>query len=507
MPAETKSSESTKATATSSSVFLRAVILLGVILLFAVGAFYLSRPKETPFTRSVAQIKHGKAAKAIPVLEKIIRDYPDTPEVYPWLAQAYLATERYAEGRTALDTSLRLNLPAKHLFPVITAYAQYYIQRGDFDEAEKLYLSSNKIGQAKHFDSDRAKMYLLWADKNIVNGIYKDAIHHLQLADSLSSGLKERERKSIPHLLSDCYRKLAAIAEMEEHNDKEAIKLLEKSISVHDEPITRVALATIFTRLGKTQKAVEQYQAVAQADPNNLEVRHHLIELLLETNDYEKAQDALAELTDKEKSVENFELLADLNLKTGNYAGAVRALEEASGLRATPEILEKLRDTLLSWRELLLSEKKIQEAISVKGHAERVSEQLALIDPDRENKDKLSKQKQWDPASCPVAIVFSRNWLEKGSYTPEGKIKIRNISGSPVKSLALTVVFYDNTSRKRIGKIDQTVATSAKPYPPGTDKWIYFTWPRTVSRNHQLAVIILWKGRFLKEFPVVKRHR
>ena len=336
---------------------------------------------------------------------------------------------------------------------------------------------------------------------------YRDAIHHLQLADSLSPGMEESLKATIPHKLASCYRRLAAICEVEENNDKEAIQLLEKSLSVSDEPLTRMALAAIYTRLGKTQKAIENYQAVSQEDPNNLEVRHHLIELLLEKKDFEKAQEALADLTDKERSVENFELLAEINLKTGNYAGAVRALEEASSLRATPELLRKLRDTLLSWHDLLISEKKLQEATSVKGHAERVSEQLALLAPDEEKETAGDSDKMWDPKGSPVAIVFARTWLEKGSLTPEGKIKIRNVTGQNISELSLTAVFYDNTSRRRAGKIELPVASEARPFPAGEEKWLYFSSPHTIRPDHQLAVIILWNGRFLREFPVVKRSR
>lgn len=504
MATETTSAETDKPATSGGSMLVRNLILVAILSLFAFSIYFLTRPKDTPFTRAVRQIQQNKAASAIPVLEAMIREHPDNSEAYPWLAQAYLATQRYAEGRTALDTSLRLKLPAKHLFPVVESYAEFYIQRGDFDEAEKLYLSSNRMGQPKYFDKERGKMYLAWADSEVSRGMFKDAIHHLQLADSLADGLEDNLRSTIPHKLASCYRRLAAISEVEENDDKEAIKLLEKSLSVSDEPLTRMALAAIYTRLGKTQKAIENYEAVSQEDPNNLEVRHHLIELLLEKQDFEKAQDALAELTDRERSVENFELLADLNLKTGNYAGAVRALEEASSLRATPEILKKLRDTLLSWHDLLLSEKKIQEATSVKGHAERVSEQLALLAPEE---DKEDKAKSWDPKSSPVAIVFSRTWLEKGSLTPEGKIKIRNVSGEPIKDLSLTAVFYDNTSRRRNGKIELPVASGARPFPPGEDKWLYFSSPHTVRSDHQLAVLILWNGHFLKEFPVVKRSR
>ncbi|MBZ0184651.1 MAG: tetratricopeptide repeat protein, partial [Candidatus Obscuribacterales bacterium] len=348
------------------SNLIKVLILLLILCCFAGAAYYFTLPQETPLTRAAKLVKEGKAAFAIPILEELSRAEPDNPEVYPWLACGYLSAQRYAEGRTALDTALRLKLPSDHIVPVITAFADYYQRRGDYDEAEKLYHSAARIGTGKQFDPDKAKMYLGWADKNASENRLEEAIHHLQLAENLSGCLDEATMKAIPHKMSDCYRRLAAIAETQMQDDQEAIKLLEKSLNVCDEPLTRRALAAIYARLGSTAKAIENYEAVSKIDPNNLEVRHHLIELLLERKEFEKAQATLIQLTDKEKSVENYELLADVNLKIGNYAGAIRALEEASTLRPTPLLLTKLRNTLLNWSDLLMSEKKLQEAISVK---------------------------------------------------------------------------------------------------------------------------------------------
>ena len=487
--------------------------VLVIILIIGLAAYFtyeFTRPKATPLDQAVKLVKQGKAAFAIPMLEKLTREEPDNAGVYPWLAQGYLVTERYAEGRTALDTALRLKLPPDQIAPVVQSYAEYYQRRGDFDEAEKLYRSATTVTPPHYFDNGRAQLYLAWAETDIGNADLNEAIHHLQLADSLSSGLDKAVKSKIPHKLADCYRRQAAVAEMEAKDDAEAILLLEKSLAVCDEPLTRIALASIYARTGKSKKAIENYDFVAEQDPNNLEVRHHLIDLLLEAKDFQKAQEALTELTDREKSLENYELLADINLKIGNYAGAVRALEEATALRPSVPLLEKLRSSLLAWSGVLASEKKTQESTSVKGHADRVSEQLALLKKElgvEEVTEEEIEKKDWDPAKCPIAILFSRNWLVAGSLTPEGKMKIKNISGAPVKDLYLTAVFYDNTSRKRYGEVNLPVATeNSPPFEPGAERWLYFSCPYTVRGEHQLAVIILWKGKFLREFPVVKRQ-
>ncbi len=494
----------------SGGTWLRTILIIVVICVAAYATYEYTRPKETEFIKAVKMIKHGKAASAIPVLEKLTHEDPDNINVYPWLAQSYLACERYAEGRTALDTALRFKLSAEELAPSIQAFAEYYQRRGDHEEAEKLYQSVMKRHSGRSFDLGRAKLYIAWAEKEIADDKLNDAIFHLQQADKLAKGLDESISATIPLKLSDCYRRLAGIAEHNNRDDKEAIRLLEQSLSVCDEPLTRVLLAAIYARTGAKDKAIENYDFVSKEDPNNLEVRHRLIELLLEKKDYEKAQVALSELTDKEKSVEDYELLADVNLKIRNYAGAVRALEEANGLRPSVPLLEKLRDALFSWSDLLASQKKNQEAISVKGHAARVSEQLAELkgveDDTDEEGEPTEKPVGWDPEKPPITIVFSRNWLAKDSLTPEGKIKIKNITGAPITDLTLSAVFFDNTSRKRNGTIMLPVTSPSSPaFETDGERWLYFSCPQTVKYDHQLAVLIIWKGKFLKEFPVAKR--
>lgn len=482
---------------------------LVVVAIAALGyyVYQLTRPPETQLTKAARLLEQGRAADAMEMLERLSKEEPDNADVFPWLAQGYLATDRYAEGRTALDTALRLKVNPTTLGEVVQKYSEYYQRRGDYDEAEKLYQSAARVVPIKFFDANKSKMYLAWAESDMQKGDLRPGVRHLQLAHSFSDEVDPQTKSMIPHRLAECYRRLAAIAETRDKNDLEAINLLESSLKVADEPLTRISLASIYARTGRIEPAIEHYTAVSEKDPNNLEVRHHLIEILLAKKDFERAQQALAELTEREKSVENYELLADINLKIGNYAGAVRALEEASTLRPSVPLLTKLKNTLLSWSELLYSEKKTQEGISVKGHADRIAEQIAKMTNTLPGDEKVDVDKdKWNPGKPPIAILFSRNWLMKESLTPEGKLKIKNISGAPVKDLSLTAVFYDHTARKSNGSVGLPVAgPSSPPFEAEAEKWLYFSCPNTVKYEHQLAVIILWKGKFLKEFPVVKR--
>jgi tetratricopeptide (TPR) repeat protein len=487
--------------------FLAGLLVVGVIL-YAI--YFFTRPAETPFTRAAALIREGKAAAALPMLEELAKEHPENLEVFPWLAQVYLSTDRLAEGRTALDTALRLNVKGPTLSPVVLSYATYYESKEDFDEAEKLFQSANTACPPQELSAGRGNLYAKWADRDLSKNKLEQAVTHLELARKFSDQLTEPQKSLVPHRLSESYRQLAATAELSK-NDASAIELLNKSLGVSDEPLTRMALAAIYSRTEQPEKAIENYKSVTATDANNLEARHRLIDLLCQTKDYQGAQEALLDLTDKEKSVENYQLLAAVNLKLENYAGAVRAFEDACDLRPKPELLKQLEAVLVDWSALLMKQKKFQEAASVKGHAERVAEQLGMLTKedkvDLTDKQDKNAVRVDDPRVPPVALSSSRIWLAKGSLTPEGEIKIRNISGKPVADLALTAVFFDNTTRRQCGTVSLPVATpQSQPFPEDSARSLYFSCPNIVRPEHQLAVIIFWKGHFLKEFPVVKQQ-
>jgi tetratricopeptide (TPR) repeat protein len=500
--------------------------LLLAILVVVVGFTFL-RPAETPFTRAVGLIRAGKAAAALPILEELSRKQPDDNSVFPWLAQAYLSTERLGEGRTALDTAIRTRQPTSALLPVVLAYTTYYAKKGDFEEAEKLLDSAAALKKSDLVEG-RADLYLAWAEQEARSGGLDAAIGRLDKAVNLLPELTEAKRHLVSHRLSEYLRQQAAIAELKKKNDREAIVLLQKSLAVADEPATRMALANLFRKHGKLADAIDNYRRVSSADPNNLEARHRLIDLLVESKDYRTAREALTELTDKERSVENYQLLAFLHLKLDNPAGAVRAYEDASGLRPKdPVLLAQLEKALRLWSDLLTRQGKLQESMSVKGHADRVAEMLAALTRGTETKGEETPEGEptkvepapasvavapvelppLDPKVPPVTVCSARIWLARGSLTPEGEIGIKNIAGRPVSDLALTVVFYDNTTRKRNGTVVLPVAGPAsKPFAAGATRTLYFSCPNIVKPDHQLAVIIFWKGRLLKEFPVVKQR-
>ena len=353
----------------------------------------------------------------------------------------------------------------------------------------------------------RASLYIKWSEREHNEGKIDSAVSHLEAAYALISEVTPPVSGVIRHKLSEGYRELAGKAEADGKIDDSA-SILEKGLAISDEPLTRMALAAIYSQQKKIDPAIQNYEAVARADSNNLEARHHLVDLLCAKKDYARAQTALTELIDKEKSVENFQLLATTDLKLGNYAGAVRAFEDAADLRQKPELLKQLLDVLLEWSNQLTKENKMQEALAVKGHADRVLDQLNELTKDKDEDDDKGNDKKNnpdDPNNPPIALSFSRIWLAKGSLTPEGELKIKNITTKQLTDLALTAVFFDHTKRQATGSVSLPVATpQSAPFDVGASRSLYFSCPNIVKADHQLGVIIFWKGRLLKEYPVVK---
>jgi tetratricopeptide (TPR) repeat protein len=496
----------TPATRSGFKVWQGALVGLCLVVFIALAVSFM-HPPETPYQHAVSLIKSGKAAAALPVLEELSRQQPDNALLFPWLAQAYLRTDRIPEGRLALDTALRLNVPNDSLSSTVLAYAGFYQSKGDYEEAESLYKSALKACPRKDLSEGWANLYIKWAEREHGAQNVDRVVSHLEAAYNLISEVSDPVSALIRHKLSESYRELAAAAE-QSGKDDDADKILEKSLIVSDEPATRMALAAIYSRQKKSDQAIQNYDAVAHADSNNLEARHHLVDLLCAKKDYTRAQAALTELTDKEKSVENFQLLATTDLKLGNYAGAVRAFEDAADLRPKPELLKQLLDVLNDWSNQLTKDNKMQEALAVKGHADRVADQLNELTKDKDDDDKTDDDKKNDPDdpnNPPIALSFSRIWLAKGSLTPEGELKIKNITSKPVADLALTAVFFDHTKRQAAGSVSLPVATpQSAPFDVGASRSLYFSCPNIVKGDHQLSVIIFWKGRLLKEYPVVK---
>ncbi len=475
------------------------------MLLLAPLAFFIHIP-QTPLEEAISLIKANRAAAALPILEDLAQKQPDSSMYLPWLAQCYLSTDRLAEGRTALDTAIKQKISCQTITPIVLNFSKYYRQRFDFGEAEKLLNSTIPLCPSTDFLEERKTIYTEWSDDEAKKGEIAQAISHLETLASMEGSRSDKQT----HTLAELYRQQAAIEETQEGNDNKAIELLEKSLTFADEPASRIALANLYTKNGECAKANTHLKLVCKADPNNLEARHKLIDLSIKTEDYQGAQEAASELADKEHSVENYQMLASIDMKLANYAGAVRALEEASNLSPKDlDLMKNLESALVDWQLELTKKNKLEESLSVKSRIERVAEMIKALQKElnpeaepikaTENPDSL-------PGNPPISLATSRIWLSKGSFTPEGEIKLKNIGSDPIADLSLTVAFYDKTSKKKMGTVTVSAAGSSHPMLAGQTRVLYFSCPNIVRAEHQLSVLIYWKGRLIRELPVVKER-
>lgn len=485
------------------------LILVLAFVLLVVGVYAFTQFPETPLKKAADLIRANKAAAALPILEDIARKEPESHTYLPLLALCYLDCDRLAEGRTAINTALEVKLPCPETVPVLLAFARYYQGRGDFREAENVFAAAQLTCPSAEVQMARANMYLGWAEFAATTANLSEAIRLLKIAREQAGERDVPEFKAIPQRLADLYRQLAARAETLDHNDAKALALLEESLQECDEPATRMALGNIYMRLERLDRAVENFQKVCQEDGNNLEARHKLVDLLVRANRFEEAQKALSELCERERSVENCDLLADLNLKLANYAGAVRALEDANNMRPNElPMLLRLQQAMSLWRAELLKQSRAEEALSVKVRLDRLSELIKTLEENnKQNIPAGSASASTNSATAPpFSLASSRISLAKGSFTPEGELRIKGISAESVSELPISVMFYDKTTRRQLGTVTVSAASATHPLRPGEGRSLYFSSPTTVRRDHHLCVIILWKGRLLRELPVVKER-
>ena len=480
------------------------LFVVAAIIAIGGGVYYVSQLPATPLQQAQAYIKTNRPAAALPILESLAKTSPADHSYLPFLAQCYLQTDRLAEGRTALDTAIRCKLPPKTIIPVVESFSKYYRQRSDFAEAERLLSSAQSVIPGSSFETERRELYREWAENDAQNNKIADAIKHLEASAVPGASLDP----DMAHRLAELYRQQAAIEEMENGDDKKAISLLEKSLSVADEPASRMALANLYTKNDDSAKAIENLREVCKNDPNNLEARRRLVDLCIISGDFKGAQDAALELSERERSIENYQTLANLYLKSDNFAGAVHALGEATTLAPKDlTLLQKLHGSLVNWSADLMKSGKLEDAQAIKMRAERLAENIKAIEKElNPNADKSEEPKAAATNGLPLSLTASRIWLSKGSLTPEGEIQVQNSSASPVTDLNLTVAFYDHTTKRRTGTVTVAAANESHPIMPGQTSSFYFSSPNIVRAEHQLSVLIYWKGRLIRELPVVKER-
>jgi tetratricopeptide (TPR) repeat protein len=364
---------------------------LVVILVLAVAALvsYWLKPPFTKFEQARNLIRAGKAARAVPILEDLQRRNPDDTSFLPWLAKGYLACDRLAEGRAALDKAIKLRVPPEKITNAVLAYSTYYQNNGDFTQAESLLDWAKPYCQIGEIQLAKAKLYLEWASQCESAGRTDEAIEKLEFAHSLipeivsNNSIADSQTYAtiISNRLSQTLKREAAVFETRRKSNVQAIACLNKSLKITDLPSTRLQLADLYRQNGQRQDAIALLRQVIKNDANNLAAKHALIGLLTETKNLSGAKQALKELMKNEPGAENYQLLAKLESKVGNYSQAATALEEAISLKQGDlNLLKNLESVLIKWADSLAARGNLKECVLVKASAAKVRAKVADIE-------------------------------------------------------------------------------------------------------------------------------
>ncbi|BBM88208.1 tetratricopeptide repeat protein [Candidatus Uabimicrobium amorphum] len=89
--------------------------------------------------KAYLQFEKQNYQQALELLKQAREKDPQSDEVYAYLGEAYIYNELYEEAMQTFDEREKLKTKSAHLDPYIQGYrGRVYLERGDFEEAEKL---------------------------------------------------------------------------------------------------------------------------------------------------------------------------------------------------------------------------------------------------------------------------------------------------------------------------------------------------------------------------------
>ncbi|MGI6496422.1 MAG: tetratricopeptide repeat protein [Kiritimatiellia bacterium] len=113
-----------------------------------VARIQVEKPRE--FDGAVSAVKSGKFAAAIPVLEKLVKDYAMLQwdeEAIPYLAEAYLATGRDADAVKECEKVIALKPEAAYSGDMAMSYWTALLKTGKTAKLDELVEKAAKSGQ------------------------------------------------------------------------------------------------------------------------------------------------------------------------------------------------------------------------------------------------------------------------------------------------------------------------------------------------------------------------
>ena len=357
-----------------------------------------------------AELRQGRPASAITLLQDVLWHRPDDPQAHYRLAHALFLN---SEFRRALEPARR----AVELTEVDAAMRRFYSLLLDIQGNRSEALQQLKAAQ--QLSPENASLLFQVAEKEQQAGKLEDALASLRRASEL-----DLENPLYHSALSQLYEKLdhKELATQEAEKARQfteafeayttaldlaakgqkgdAADLLEPLVQRHPEFVTgALLLANLYSKRGREQLALDLYLKVVQSYPNHVAARQEATWILAQKGDYQGALRIMGKFP--EEGSTRFLLQAYGQEQAGNYAGALEAFKSAQSDNP-------LNPDLILWIvHCLRARGQHQEALEVLAKASKlrpgdsaVQQQARQISIERrrERAFQLFEAKQWRSA-------------------------------------------------------------------------------------------------------------
>jgi protein O-GlcNAc transferase len=231
----------------------------------------------TRYNLGRAYLEAGELERGTAEMREALRLHPDFPEAHQALGMAYTEQGRFAEALAHLERALVLN---PDLMVVRNHVGRIYLAQGRLDEAIQTF--SALVEQAPGIAEARHNLAVAYARK----GLHERAVEQFREALRLRSDL-HAARLDLAMLLLEMRRPQEAIDILEA-----ALLAAVQSGGQLDQPEAveiHYRLGIAYRMLGQPQEAIQELEAVLQAQPTHAGAHAHLGSLYYQTRQFDRA--------------------------------------------------------------------------------------------------------------------------------------------------------------------------------------------------------------------------
>ncbi|MGC2196235.1 MAG: tetratricopeptide repeat protein [Terriglobales bacterium] len=242
----------------------------------------------------LAHYRQGDFRHAIPALESVVKDVPDSLQARYLLGQCYFFTDRYVEAVDTLEPLWsQQSRDLNYLYVLVIAA----------DKAERKELGDRALARLAEVGGDSAEVHLLVGKAMLQLEAYDDATSELTAAAQADPNLpfvhfnlgmlyskKGDYERAKAEFLKDIALEPDMVFNYDEignvffltENDAQAEKSYRQALHLEPQMLNpRLGLARLYQRQGQYEKALTELQAAAKLDPESSRIHYLRGQILL----------------------------------------------------------------------------------------------------------------------------------------------------------------------------------------------------------------------------------